>query len=122
MRKFKADNGQVICVGKDKIGERPYVLNGKGEFARYLEEIKTEEFWFLQYNGQVMQGFDTMKDWGVVPNWLRFPTKEHAQAFADFMKTSMSGVNWIGFTASTIDGTIELTNLCNAINSRRSHD
>lgn len=85
----------------------------------FVEEMKEpEEFWFLQYNGEVKLGTNDMSDWGVVPNWLRFPTKEHAQAFADFMKNSVGKIN-INVTASAGDGAWSFVDFVDALNSRK---
>jgi hypothetical protein len=88
------------------------------ELEGFVEEItEPEKFWFVELDGKVVSS-EQIDDHDCVTTWLRFPTKELAQAFADGMKESFGKrlVYWEnpecdGFFAKVID----------AINSRR-HD
>lgn len=83
------------------------------EFMKgFGEEIKEqEEFWYVCQDGEVCKGTTS---WTCVPNWLRFPTKEHAQAFADFIKNTYE-------KKCIDDGMFEFKTFAGSLNSRR-HD
>jgi hypothetical protein len=56
------------------------------DFIGFVEEIKEpEEFWFVELDGKVVSS-EQIDDHDCVAKEFRFPTRESATAFADFMK------------------------------------
>lgn len=85
---YETDNGKVYpFINGDGWRVMGFAISIE-ELEGFMEEIKEpEEFWVLELDGKVYdQERIKPEDRSDVPDWLRFPTKEHAQAFADWMK------------------------------------
>lgn len=96
-----------------------------GQLEGFVEEIKEpEEFWCVTMDGNVNHKSELCMNKDLVSNFVakefRFPTKEHAQAFADFMKNSLGDNIRIEKLIKGIYLDIN-NNASQALNSRR-HD
>jgi hypothetical protein len=92
---------------------QPEILKG------FVEETREpEEFWFVELDGKVVSS-EQIDDHDCVTTWLRFPTKELAQAFAKWMQHSANGKVLITQSEQT-SNLLDLA-MVDALNSRK-HD
>jgi ABC-type glycerol-3-phosphate transport system substrate-binding protein len=116
MRKFKVirkwpGGPEVGSVGEMGVASVFFIVDGyrhwhtPEELEGFVEELKEpEEFWFVTTDGMVCPSRSLLYPEDAVSKEFRFPTKEHAQAFADGMRSttreSKDNTQWLKFISA----------------------